>query len=111
MRDSIRIWPMRPDDSEALTALEDATVDGGLVSFLTRYKHDYYAVQQALRPDFAGLERKQANLAWCSFDRQGPLSRAISLPRFPPPAGGSIVIHSSPALRDDRVLYANTMMA
>lgn len=55
MTDNICIRHMQPDDSQALMALEDETADGGMVSFLTRYKYDYYPVQQALRPNFVGL--------------------------------------------------------
>ncbi|MDT8307054.1 MAG: GNAT family N-acetyltransferase [Anaerolineae bacterium] len=74
------------------------------------FKEGYEAACGTLWSAVKWLERKQANLAWCSFDREGPLGAALSLPRFPPTAGGSIVIHSSPALREDSVLYCNTMM-
>lgn len=63
MTENIGIRLMQPDDSQALMALEDETADGGMVSFLTRYKHDYYAVQQALRPDFVGLVAESSAFA------------------------------------------------
>lgn len=56
------------------------------------------------------MEREQADLAWYSFDGEGPLGKAISLPRFPPTRGGYIVVNSSPALGDERALYFNTMI-
>ncbi|MDQ4076142.1 MAG: GNAT family N-acetyltransferase [Chloroflexota bacterium] len=74
------------------------------------YKEGYEEACDYLWTSVKWLERKQANLAWCSFDSEGPLGEAISLPRFPPTTGGYIVINSSPALRDDCVLYFNTMM-
>lgn len=40
MTGGVKIRLMRPGDSQALTALEDETVDAGMVTFLTRYKHE-----------------------------------------------------------------------
>lgn len=54
---------MRPTDSQALMALEDETADGGMVSFLTRYKYDYYPVQQSLRPNLVGLVAESSAFA------------------------------------------------
>lgn len=74
------------------------------------YKEGYEEACDYLWTSVKWLERKQANLAWCSFDSEGPLGEAISLPRFPPTTGGYIVINSSPTLRDNCFLYVNTMM-
>lgn len=75
------------------------------------YKEGYEEVCDYLWASVKWLEREQADLAWCSFDGEGPLGKALSLPRFPPTTGGYMVINSSPALTDDCVLYFNTMMA
>jgi len=75
------------------------------------YKEGYEEACNYLWESVKWLERKEADLAWCSFDGDGPLGKAISLPRFPPTRGGTIVVNSSPDLEDDRPLYFNTMMA
>ena len=56
------------------------------------------------------LEREHANMAMLFFDRAGPISRAISIPRFPPQAGGYVVVNSPFKLREDRPLYFNNIM-
>ena len=63
MTDDISVRLMRPGDSQALMALEDATADAGMVSFLTRYRYDYYAIQQSLRPNFVGLVAESSGSA------------------------------------------------
>jgi hypothetical protein len=46
---------MQPDDSPALLALEEKTVDTGRVGLTNRYHFDYYQIQQFLRPEFTGI--------------------------------------------------------
>jgi len=46
---------MQPDDSPALLALEEKTVDTGRVGLTNRYHYDYYQIQQFLRPGFTGI--------------------------------------------------------
>lgn len=75
------------------------------------YKEGYEKACNHLWSSVKWLEREQADFAWYSFDGEGALDEAISLPRFPPTRGGYIVIDSSPALRGNSPLYFNTMMA
>jgi hypothetical protein len=55
------------------------------------------------------FERENATLAMIFVDRQGPLSRVLSVPRFMPSTGGSIVLNSPLRLQEHRSLYFNNM--
>lgn len=55
------------------------------------------------------LERENATLAMTFVDRQGPLSRVLSVPRFMPSTGGSIVLNTPVRLQEHRPSYFNNM--
>lgn len=75
------------------------------------YKEGHEKACDYLWASVKWLEREQANLAWWTFDREGPLSQAISIPKFPLAAGGYIVINASPTLKRRRPFYFNSILA
>ena len=56
------------------------------------------------------LERENATMCMLFYDQAGPISQAISPPRFIPSSGGYILINSPIPLSEDRLLYFNSMM-
>jgi hypothetical protein len=56
------------------------------------------------------LERGGSNMGMLFFDHDGPVGKAISLPRFPPQSSGYIVVNSPIKLQEEHFLYFNNLL-
>jgi GNAT superfamily N-acetyltransferase len=56
------------------------------------------------------LERQQANMGMLFFDVDGPVRKAISLPRFLPQSSGYIVVNTPRKLKEQHFLYFNNLL-
>ena len=55
------------------------------------------------------LERDNATITAIFFDIQGPVARVVSLPRFMPARGGSLLLQTPIPLQDSRFAYTNNI--